>query len=99
MGINVLISEGGEVQCPNCGQMQSRLKYHLTSKNIKTMCKYRNIVHNVEDFLSQIASFKKKIYKQQNAEKVKDQDKRYKKENEKKKKEQDKKYKKENEKK
>ena len=58
--INVLISEGGDVQCPNCGQMQSRLKPHLTSKNVKTVCKYRNIVHDVEDFLSQIALFKEK---------------------------------------
>ena len=73
--INVLISEGGEVQCPNCGQMQSRLKPHLTSKNIKTVCKYRNIVHNVEDFLSQIALFKdrkkKKKYYQKNEKKNK----------------------------
>merc|ERR1712074_375445 len=58
--INVLISEGGDVQCPNCGQMQSRLKPHLMSKNVKTMCKYRHVVHNVEDFLSQIALFKEK---------------------------------------
>ena len=58
--INVLISEGGEVQCPNCGQMQSRLRYHLTSKNLKTLCKSRNVVHNVEDFLRQIALFKEK---------------------------------------
>ena len=55
--INVVISEGGDVKCPNCGQMQSRLKYHLTSKNVKTMCKYRNVVHNLEDFLSFCVSF------------------------------------------
>ena len=74
--INVLISEGGEVQCPNCGQMQSRLRYHLTSKNVKTVCKYRNIVHNVEDFLSQIALFKekkkKKKYNQKNEKNIKE---------------------------
>ena len=74
------IDEGGKVECPNCHQMQQRIKSHLTSTNNKVKCQKQNKV-NIHEFLKSLEKFKKKIrnnkYKQVHTEEIKQNDKIY----------------------
>ena len=71
VNIAVQVDNEGKVECPNCGEFQERMSYHLTSKNPKIKCKKESVIDDVATFIKMLGNYKKKIYRKSHSKSIK----------------------------